>query len=145
MEFSSEQPFYFRSPGRQSRAETVAVTPTSRRGKWNRTTTPDRFIPSRAVNNLSASQHLLATSGRRRGREPLRRGLPSSSNDQSLCPSPAERESHCAYREGLSAVFGDISNRVLTFGVKPLQSADGEGQFDALACMHCDASALMLP
>ena len=124
MDCSSEKSFTFKSPGRQqSRFEPVAATP-SRRGKWNRTTTPDRFIPSRAVNDFSVSRHLLSTS--KRPRRDTHRGDPPSSPEQSLCLSPAKRESHNAYQEGLSAVFGDISNRVLTFGVKPLQSADGE-------------------
>ena len=123
MDCSSETPLTFKSPGRQLRLKTTAVTPT-RRGKGFRTTTPDRFIPSRAVNNFSVSQHLLSRTERIR-REKLKL---APSFDQSSCLSPAKRESRSAYQEGLSAVFGDITNRVLTFGVKPLQSADGKGQ-----------------
>lgn len=124
MDYSSEKSFDFKSPRRQSRVGALPVTP-SRRGKGCRTTTPDRFIPSRAVNNFSVSQHLLSTSERRR-RERLTRAPPSTNH--SACLSPAKQESQRAYQEGLAAAFGDISNRVLSFGVKPFQSTDGEDQ-----------------
>lgn len=129
MDYSSEKSFDFKSPRRQSRVGALPVTP-SRRGKLCRTTTPDRFIPSRAVNNFSVSQHLLSTSERRR-REKLTRA--PLSTDQSACLSPAQRESQRAYQEGLTAAFGsDVSNRVLSFRVKPFQSADGEDQLQLL-------------
>ena len=116
MDVSNANSSIFKTPARPLNPGSRSVRRV--RTSHSRTTTPDRFIPSRAVNNFGVSQHLLSSGSARRR---------ANDSPPTYALSPAKEESKKIYNESLSATFGiDLSNKVLNFGIKRFQSTNGE-------------------
>jgi cell division cycle protein 20 (cofactor of APC complex) len=114
MDVSNANSSIFKTPARPLNPGSRSVRRV--RTSHSRTTTPDRFIPSRAVNNFGVSQHLLSSGSARRR---------ANDSPPTYALSPAKEESKKIYNESLSATFGiDLSNKVLNFGIKRFQSTN---------------------